>query len=60
VFTKALDCEIVTGDDPKAENSFEDPDRIRAEAFGEAKIDGAGVETRLPPMSVAAMSFSLG
>ena len=56
---QVLDCEVVTGDDPKAENSFEDPDRIRAERFEEVKISAGTVEARLPPMSAVAMSFSL-
>jgi alpha-N-arabinofuranosidase len=58
--SKALDCEILTGDDPKAENSFEDPERICSAGFHEVKISGGTVDTRLPPMSVVALSFSLG
>lgn len=57
--THVLDCEIVTGDDPKAENSFEHPDRICAEKFEEVNIAAGAVEARLPPMSTVAMSFSL-
>ncbi len=54
-----LDCEVVTGDDPKAENSFEHSDRIGAEKFEEVNIAAGAVEARLPPMSTVAMSFSL-
>jgi alpha-N-arabinofuranosidase len=56
---EVVDCEAVTGDDPKAENSFEDPSRIRSEKFEEVRVSGGAVEARLPPMSVVAMSFSL-
>jgi alpha-N-arabinofuranosidase len=55
-----LGCEIVTGDDPKAANSFEDPDRIRAVKFEDAKIATGTIEASLPAMSVVAMSFALG
>jgi alpha-N-arabinofuranosidase len=53
-------CEIVTGDDPKAENSFEDPSRISAQKFDGVKLGPAGADVSLPPLSVVALSFSLG
>ena len=53
-------CEIVTGDDPKAENSFEDPNRICAQKFDEVKIGSGEADASLPPLSVVALSFSLG
>ncbi len=58
--TASLDCEIVTGDDPKAENSFENPNRIRAEAFHDTRLAEGAAHTRLPPMSTTAMTFALG
>ena len=55
-----LDCEVVTGDDPKAENSLENPDQICAVKFQQAAISAGAVEARLPRLTVAAMSFALG
>jgi alpha-N-arabinofuranosidase len=54
-----LDAEIVTGDDPKAENSFEQPDLIRAVAFKEVQVAAGEAIASLPPLSVVAMSFKL-
>ena len=56
---KVLGCEVVTGDDPKAENSFEDPDRICAAKFEDARVTADGAMAHLPAMSCVAMSFSL-
>jgi alpha-L-arabinofuranosidase len=56
---KLEECEVVTGDDPKAENSFEDPNRICAAKFQEVKVCSGGAVASLPCMSVAAMSFAL-
>ncbi len=56
---KVLDAEMVSGDDPKAENSFEDPDVIRSVEFKDLQVaEGEGIAS-LPPMSVVAMSFEL-
>ncbi len=52
-------AEIVTGDDPKAANSFEAPDCIRAAGFDAVKVGGGRASLELPPLSVAAMTFSL-
>ena len=52
-------CEIVTGDDPKAGNDFDAPDRIVAEPFEGVRTTGGMAEVELPPLSVAAMSFAL-
>jgi alpha-N-arabinofuranosidase len=54
-----LACEVVTGDDPKAENAFDDPDRVCASAFKEVGLSKEGAEARLPPLSAVAMSFRL-
>ena len=56
----ALDStELLTGSDPKAMNSFERPDLIRARPFQSVKItDGLAIVT-LPPLSLAAMTFRL-
>jgi alpha-N-arabinofuranosidase len=52
-------AEVLTGPDPKASNSWEAPDTIRAEAFGEFQIGGGDVTFRLPAMSFAASTFQI-
>jgi alpha-N-arabinofuranosidase len=56
---QVLECEVLTGDDPKAENSFEDPNRISPRSFDGAHVCAGAVEAELPPMSLAAMTFAL-
>lgn len=56
---RVLDAEIVAGDDPKAENSFEHPDVIRSLEFKDLQVAGGYGIASLPPMSVVAMSFAL-
>jgi len=53
-------AEILTGDDPKAENSFEEPGRIRARQFEDVRPVAGGAVASLPPLSVVALSFELG
>ncbi len=55
----ASQCEIVTGPDAKAENSWEAPDRIVAEPFDDVRVGGGGAEVHLPPLCVAALTFEL-
>ncbi len=54
-----LACEIVTGDDPKAENSFEEPERVSAVQFKDVRLSEEGVDVGLPALSAVAMSFAL-
>jgi alpha-N-arabinofuranosidase len=61
----ALDSgELLIGPDPKAANSFDQPDVIRSRSFAEAnvgvKIAKGEVSVELPPLSVAAMTFVIG
>jgi alpha-N-arabinofuranosidase len=53
-------AELLTGPDPKAANSFEQPDLIQSQRFEEARIAAGRAEVELPPLSVAAMTFRLG
>ena len=56
----ALDnAEILTGPEPKALNSFEQPDLIQARAFQAVSIADGLATVTLPPLSVAAMTFQL-
>ena len=52
-------CEIVTGDDPKMENSFEAPGRIEARPFDGVEKRVGGLFVELPPLSVAALTVEL-
>ena len=56
----ALDsADIVTGPDPKAMNSFEQPGLIRASPFQAVEIKAGLAIITLPPLSVAALTFRL-
>jgi len=52
-----VDAEILTGPDAKAENSFEEPDRVVSRSFDEVAIRKGGASYVLPPLSVAALTF---
>jgi alpha-N-arabinofuranosidase len=52
-------AQILTGDDAKAENSFEEPARLQALDFAKVSVVGQEARAELPPLSVAAMSFDL-
>ena len=53
-------AEILTGPDPKAANSFEDPDVIQSRPFADVSVTGGVATMSLPPLSVAATTFQLG
>jgi alpha-L-arabinofuranosidase len=53
-------AELLTGSDPKAANSFEQPHLIQSRTFEEARIAAGRAEVELPPLSVAAITFRLG
>lgn len=54
-----LNGEILTGPDPKAANSFEQPDLIRLQPFEDIKVAHGRAVASLPPLSVAAMTLQL-
>jgi alpha-N-arabinofuranosidase len=51
--------ELLTGPSPKAVNSYEQPEVVRSQTFGEVRIKAGQVMVELPPMSVAAFTFRL-
>ena len=58
--SQRLSGELLTGPDAKAANSFEEPNRVRAEAFDAIKIQSDGrARFELPPLSLAAVTFGL-
>ncbi len=52
-------AELLTGPDPKAANSFEQPDLLRASPFQAVEISAGLATITLPPLSVAALTFRL-
>jgi alpha-L-arabinofuranosidase len=56
---KLVNAEIVTGKDPKASNTFDDPNAIVSKPFKEAMISNGVATLKLPPLSVVAATFEL-
>ena len=54
-----VDAEFLSGTDPKAENSFESPNRIHSCEHDEVTIANGVATVSLPPMSVYAGTFRL-
>jgi alpha-N-arabinofuranosidase len=52
-------AEILTHHDPKAANSFEQPDVVQTQAFAGTQIADGRATMELPPLCVAAITFSL-
>jgi alpha-N-arabinofuranosidase len=52
--------EILAGDDPNAANSFEQPDLVKAHPFADVEFTGGIASFRMPPLSVAALTLSIG
>jgi alpha-N-arabinofuranosidase len=51
-------AEIVTGNNPQVQNTFEQPDRIISRPFQAAAVRYGQACVELPPLSVAAVSFN--
>jgi alpha-N-arabinofuranosidase len=54
-----VEGELLSGPEPEAANSFDEPERVRAVEFGEATTGPLGTATVLPPLSFAAMTFAV-
>jgi len=54
------DAEILTGPEPKAANSFENPDVVVSQPFEEIAVVGGKAIAALPPLSVTAMTLRIG
>jgi alpha-N-arabinofuranosidase len=52
-----VEAEILSGPDAKAANSYEDPDRVKASAFDDVAVRNGQAAYKLPPLSVAALTF---
>jgi alpha-N-arabinofuranosidase len=53
-------ADLLTGADPKAANTFEQPHTIQAQPFNDIRIVSGEAHVELPPLSVAAMTVRLG
>jgi alpha-N-arabinofuranosidase len=53
-------ADVLTGPDPKAANSFEQPDVVRPRSLADVKTAGGHAALVLPPLSVTAVTFHLG
>jgi alpha-N-arabinofuranosidase len=51
--------ELLCGTDPKAVNTFEQPDLVRPQALEDMRVADGKAEVELPPLSVAAMTYLL-
>jgi alpha-N-arabinofuranosidase len=51
--------ELLCGTDPKAVNTFEQPDLVRSQPLEGARVVGGKAQVELPPLAVAAMTFSI-
>ena len=52
--------ELLSGTDPKAVNTFEQPDLVRPQALEDVRFVAGKAGVVLPPLSVAAMTFTIG
>jgi alpha-L-arabinofuranosidase len=53
-------ADVVTGDEPDAKNTYENPDRVTAQPLQGVEVRGGKAYVTLPPLSVAAITFTLG
>jgi alpha-L-arabinofuranosidase len=51
------DCEVLTADDPRARNTWSDPDRVRARLLTGVTVTDGSAEAVLPPCSLAALTL---
>ena len=59
LYLKAVQAaDVVTGSGPKAQNTFEQPDVIRARAFKAVEMRDGKAQLTLPPLSVTAVTFT--
>jgi alpha-N-arabinofuranosidase len=57
---RVVDAEIVTGSDPKATNTFEQPNQVTRQPFGDVSLVKANAVLAIPPLSVVAATVELG
>jgi alpha-N-arabinofuranosidase len=52
-------AEVVTGSDPKAHNTYEQPRNIHSQPFEAVQAQNSKATVELPPLSVAALTFTI-
>ena len=52
-------AEVVTGSDPKAHNTYEQPRNIHSQPFEAVQAQNGKATVELPPLSVAALTFTI-
>jgi len=50
---------VLTGTDPKAENSFDNPHRIEPQVLTDLRVKGGTATVEIPPLAFAAISFQV-
>ena len=58
-FQQCVDAECLTGPDPLAVNSWENPSVIAPRSFSEIRLEEGRAEMELPPYSFVAASLAL-
>jgi alpha-N-arabinofuranosidase len=53
------ECEVLTAEDPRARNTWRDPDRVRARPLSGVGVTDGSADVVLPPVSLAAVSLRL-
>ena len=54
-----IDADLLSGPDPKAANTFENPTRVTSQPFDDITLGTPGARLQLPPMSVLAATLRL-
>ncbi len=52
-------AELLAGTDPKAANTYEQPNAVQARPFNAVMIADSGAQVKLPPLSVAALTLRI-
>jgi alpha-N-arabinofuranosidase len=55
-----IDAEILTGDDPKMANSFEEPEHVKAKDYEDMELKDGKALFKLPPLSFVAVTLKIG
>jgi alpha-N-arabinofuranosidase len=56
---RVLEAELLGGGDPKAENTFQEPQLVRSVPFDDVTVDEHGVHFSMPPLSFVALTAEL-
>ena len=54
-----LNAELLAGDGPKAENTYENPNAVVSRTFDDVRVENGAATVRLPPLSVCAATLKI-